>query len=76
MDLQGLGRLLLGAGVLLALAGLILMAAPRLPGLRHLGRLPGDILIERGSTTIYVPIVTSILLSLLLTLVLNAIFRR
>lgn len=76
MDLSGIGRLLVGAGLLLAAVGLLLVAAPRVPGLRHLGRLPGDILIERGNTTIFVPIVTSIVLSVVLTIVLNIIFRR
>jgi hypothetical protein len=40
-----------------------------------LGRLPGDLVIRRGTSTLYVPIVTSIVLSLLLTL-LFAFFRR
>jgi len=42
-----------------------------------LGRgLPGDILIRRNGVTIFIPIVTMILLSLILTLILNLIFRR
>ncbi len=76
MDLSGIGRLLLGAGLVLAAIGLLLVVAPRVPGLRLLGRLPGDILIERGNTTIFIPIVTSIVLSVVLTVVLNIIFRR
>ncbi len=76
MDLSGVGRLLMGAGLLLAAIGLVLVLAPRVPGLRHLGRLPGDILIERGNTTIFIPIVTSIVLSVVLTILLNVIFRR
>ncbi len=76
MDLSGIGRLLLGAGLVLAAIGLLLVVAPRIPGLRHLGRLPGDILIERGNTTIFIPIVTSIVLSVVLTVILNIIFRR
>lgn len=76
MDLPGIGRLLIGAGVLLAAAGVLLVLAPRIPGLRHLGRLPGDVLIERGNTTIFIPIVTSLVLSVLLTILLNVIFRR
>lgn len=39
-------------------------------------RLPGDILIQRENFTFYFPIVSSILLSLLLTLILNWFFRR
>ncbi|MGI9421382.1 MAG: DUF2905 domain-containing protein [Geminicoccaceae bacterium] len=57
----------------LYILGLILLAAGLLwPWLAKLGigRLPGDILIERGSFKIYVPITTSILVSLMLSLVL------
>jgi len=39
-------------------------------------RLPGDILIQRGNTVFYFPIVTSLLLSLILTLLLTLFFRR
>lgn len=42
---------------------------------RHLGRLPGDIVVRRGSFTLVFPIVTCLLLSLLLTL-LFSLFRR
>ncbi len=76
LDLSGIGRLLVGAGLVLAGVGVLLMLAPHIPGVRHLGRLPGDVLIERGSTTIFIPIVTSLVLSVVLTIVLNVIFRR
>jgi DUF2905 family protein len=46
------------------------------PGLNRLGRLPGDIFIERGSFTLFIPIVSSILISVLLTIVLNLFIRR
>jgi len=58
-----LGRLLLIAGLLLALVGLLVMWG--LP----IGRLPGDVVVKRGNSTFYFPIVTSIVLSLLLTIV-------
>jgi len=61
---------LLGGGLLLI--GLLLVAAGRLP---FLGRLPGDIRIQRGGWTFYFPVVTCLLLSLLLTLLLNLIVR-
>ena len=68
-----------GAGKVLMLAGLILLALGALltfaPGLSWLGRLPGDIRIERPGVRIYVPITTSILLSLLLSLLLYVISR-
>lgn len=75
-DLAGFGRLLIGLGALLALIGALLVLAPRVPGLRQFGRLPGDIVIERGTTTIAIPIVTSILFSVLLTLLVNLFVRR
>lgn len=75
-DLSSLGRLLLTAGLLLAAVGAILLLAERLPFLGSLGRLPGDLVFRRGPVTVYVPIVTSLLLSLILTLVLGVFFRR
>ena len=66
------GKLLITIGVVIALIGLIFWAgvAPK-----WLGRLPGDIRIERGNSTFYFPIVTCIIISILLTLILS-IFRR
>lgn len=69
-----LGRMLLVVGAVLALVGLGLILAERFPGLR-IGRLPGDIRVERGNSRFYFPLATSILLSIILTLVLW-IFRR
>jgi uncharacterized protein HemY len=63
------GKLLLIAGLLIAGIGLLMMAG--IP----FGRLPGDIVIRRGSSTFYFPLVTSILLSIILTLLL-AVLRR
>ena len=75
-DLSAIGRVLVGVGLVLVLVGLVVLVASRVPFLQSLGRLPGDIIIRRGNTTVYVPIVTSILASLLLTLVLSVVFRR
>jgi hypothetical protein len=64
-----MGRLLLFAGIVIAVLGLLMMAgAP-------IGRLPGDVAFRRGNTTVYFPLTTSILLSIILTL-LFAILRR
>ena len=70
--MRDVGKLLITIGVVIALIGLILWAgvAPK-----WLGRLPGDIRIERGNSTFYFPIVTCIIISILLTLILS-IFRR
>jgi hypothetical protein len=68
-----LGRTLviLGGGVVLV--GLVLMLAPSVP---WLGRLPGDILVRRERFTLYFPIVTCVVLSVVLTLLVNLFFRR
>jgi DUF2905 family protein len=76
LDLAAIARLLIVAGLILAGVGVLLLLIGRVPGLGWLGRLPGDITIRRGPVTIFAPIVTSLLLSLALTLILNLIFRR
>jgi hypothetical protein len=67
-----LGRVLLVVGGLLVVVGLVLTFGIRVPGI---GRLPGDIVYRKGNFTFYFPLVTSILLSLVLTLLLS-LFRR
>jgi DUF2905 family protein len=73
--MPSLGRVLLVTGLLLALVGAALLAAERLPCLR-LGRLPGDLRIERGNFRFYFPLATSILLSVVLSLLLWLFGRR
>ena len=73
-----LGKLMLIAGLGLALlGGLILLGARLLQGreIPFLGRLPGDIRIETRRVSCFFPLATSILVSLLLTLVLNVLIR-
>jgi len=65
--MEQLGRLLTGLGLLLALAGILLWAGGRIP---WLGRLPGDIRIERENYSLYVPVVTCLVISAVLTLLL------
>ncbi len=67
--LASLGKLLLGVAAVLAVVGGLLLVADRFPWLR-LGRLPGDVAVERERFRLYVPLTTSILLSVVLTLVL------
>jgi Protein of unknown function (DUF2905) len=73
--MPSLGRVLLVTGLLLALVGAALLATERLPWLR-LGRLPGDLRIERGNFRFYFPLATSILLSVVLSLLLWLFGRR
>jgi len=72
-DLGQLGRVILIGGATLVVVGLVLVALARLvPG----GRLPGDFVLTRGPVTCFVPLATSLLLSLLLTILLNLWARR
>lgn len=68
----GMGRFLLFLGLGIAVLGLLMMFLGRLP---LIGRLPGDIVIRRGNFTFYFPLMTSILVSLVLTLVLFLLRR-
>lgn len=70
--MEGLARLLILAGLVLLGLGLWLHFGPSLP---WLGRLPGDLRIERPGFTLYAPITTSLLLSVLLTLALWLLSR-
>lgn len=71
--MQQLGRSLMVLGAAIFLAGALLYLFPRLP--LRLGRLPGDIIIRGKSSVFYFPLMTSILLSLLFS-VLLWLFRR
>jgi hypothetical protein len=63
---SGFGWMLVIVGLVVAGIGLIWVLAPGFP---TLGRLPGDIVIERGNSRFYFPIMTCILISIVLSLV-------
>jgi hypothetical protein len=67
-----LGKLLILLGVFIILVGVFLLVGEKIP---WLGRLPGDIIIRKKNFTFYFPIVTSILISIILTL-LFTLFRK
>lgn len=69
---MGIGRLLIVMGVILVVVGLALTFWQKIP---LIGKLPGDIYFERGNFRFYFPIVTSILLSLILTLIFHIVSK-
>jgi len=75
MDLSAVGRLLIIIGLGLVVLGALFTVASRVPLLRELGHLPGDIRLEREGFSCFVPLVSMLLVSLLLSLVLNIILR-
>ena len=72
-ELQSLGRALILFGVILTGFGLALLLVPKIP---WLGRLPGDILIQRERFAFYFPLASCLLASLILSLVLWLIGRH
>ena len=70
---EGLGRALMGVGLVLVIIGLIIMYGSRF---FPLGRLPGDILVRRGNFTLFFPVMTMLVVSLLLSLLFNLFLRR
>ena len=72
MDLQGTGKIIILGGAFLVILGLLLVFWHRIP---LLGRLPGDISFERGSFQFFFPVVTSIVISIVPTLILNLVLR-
>jgi len=67
---ESLAKMLLLAGGVLVVLGALLLAAGKLTGL---SRLPGDIFIQKENFTFYFPVMTCIVLSLLLTIIINLI---
>jgi hypothetical protein len=67
-----MGKMLILTGVLLSIAGLLLLFVPH----GTIPRLPGDIYIKRDNFVFYFPIVTSIIVSILITIILSIFFRK
>ncbi|MDQ3534416.1 MAG: DUF2905 domain-containing protein [Bacteroidota bacterium] len=70
--MTGIGRLIIIAGFLLIIIGLIIYFSDKLP---FIGKMPGDILVKKKNFTFYFPIVTSIILSIVISLILYLINR-
>ncbi|MDH5543835.1 MAG: DUF2905 domain-containing protein [Nitrospinota bacterium] len=72
-EFAGLGKVLLFAGIAIALFGALLLLSDRVP---FLGKLPGDINIKRENFSFYLPLGTSILISVILTILFSFIGRK
>jgi len=66
------GKFLIIAGTVIIVIGLIFMLSDKIP----LGRLPGDISVGSGRFKLYIPVATSVLLSVALTIILNFFARK
>jgi len=72
MNLEPLGKILIAAGVVLVIVGVLFVSGK---GLGPLGKLPGDIRVEKPNFSFYFPIVTCIVVSVALTLILWIVSR-
>jgi hypothetical protein len=70
---QYIGKFLILLGLIIAAIGGLLLFSEKIP---WIGRLPGDIMIQRRNFTFYFPLVTSIVLSVVLTLIFWLIGRK
>jgi len=69
---EGIGRIIIIIGIIMVVLGLILAFGERIP---FLGKLPGDIVIKKDGISFYFPVVTLLLVSVVLTLIINFIWR-
>lgn len=72
-DLQPFGKIMIVAGLLMAGMGLVLLFAGKIPGL---GKLPGDIVVEKKNFTFYFPLATSLVVSGVLSFLLWVLRRK
>lgn len=71
--LEPLGRSLVVLGIVIAAIGAVLIVGPRIP---YLGRLPGDLRIERDGFTLYIPLASMLIVSIVASVVLGLLSRR
>jgi uncharacterized protein HemY len=67
-----MGKVLIGIGIVLILIGMVMTLGPKIP---WIGKLPGDISIQRENFSFYFPLTTCIIISIIVTL-LFYLFRR
>ena len=73
MDLRAIAKLLLFGGLILILAGALLLILAKLP---FIGKLPGDVHIQRRGFSLYLPLATCLLLSILMTIMLRLFLKK
>ena len=71
--MDAIGKFLIVFGVTVVVVGILLTFSRHVP---FLGRLPGDVLWQKGSLKVYFPIVTSLVLSVIATVILNLVLKR
>jgi hypothetical protein len=73
--MDSLGKTIVVIGLVVVAVGLVVWGGSSIPVVSRLGRLPGDIYIQRGNFTLYFPITTAIVVSVVLSLIFAAVRR-
>lgn len=73
LNMTSLGKFFIGFGIILIILGAVLLALKHVP---FIGKLPGDIYVQKKNFTFYFPLTTCILLSVLLSIILYFLSRR
>jgi hypothetical protein len=71
-NFETFGKILLIIGTLIIISGILLIFWPKIP---FLGKLPGDFLIQKGNFQFFFPLVTCLIISVVLTIIINLIIR-
>jgi hypothetical protein len=72
MEIQGLAKFVIVAGIVLTIVGVLMLLSPKLP---FIGKLPGDFYFKKDGVSFYFPLATSIIVSIVLSLVISFLFR-
>ena len=73
MEIQGPGKIVIMAGVVLTAVGVLMLIAPKLP---FIGKLPGDFYFKKAGVSFYFPLATSVIVSIVLSILLSFFFRE
>ena len=68
-----IGKIVIIFGIIMVIVGVFLVFSPKIP---FMGKLPGDIVIKRDGFTFYFPLATSIIISILITIIINLFFKK
>ena len=73
--MKAIGVMMILTGLCMAGIGLVLWLSPHIPFLSSLGKLPGDVNVQRGNFSFSLPLITCLIISVVLTVLLNLITR-
>ena len=70
-----MGRIIVVTGIILIIVGILIELWGRFPFFNNLGKLPGDFIFKKGNTTVYFPLLTGLIISIVATIIINLVLR-